>query len=116
MTEEECNAAIGNLIKQYADNERNLSALKTEIRDLRYALRNLSDAIERPASVKVSETDGNKIFQIDYQTRKDLTTSALNRLYKLLSDYHDSIGRKKEMESDLKQANLENLIVEETDY
>ena len=109
MSPGETNEAIGKLIQDYSANEKTLAAINSEIRDIRYMLRDISNDLEIPQNIKVSD-NGDKVFLIGYQGDKHLNVSALDRLYTLITDYHTVKGKKNDMEVDLKQAGLENMI------
>jgi len=94
MTQNECNEAIGKLVKDYADNETRLVALRRRVDETGTALRVLGKKLERPEDVPPAEA----------------TAVDLADLKSLLVDFHQANDDKTRMEANLEQAGLGNLI------
>ena len=111
MTQDERDAAIGKLIKQYSDNEQTIAALRSELLGMKHFLNNLYKGLDNPKDVIPTETAGEKGFETIY-AHGPIPASEIDRLHVLLTDYHAAIDNKKELEPLLKQAGLENLITQ----
>ena len=98
MTQQECNAAIGKLVRDYADNEIRLVALRRRIEEIATSLRVLGKKLERPRDVAVDE-----IAEVDFAG-----------LRPVLVELHEAECAGTEMEVHLEAAGLGSLIRKRT--
>ena len=103
-------AAIGALVREYAENERKIAALLSQLDTIGKGLRLLGDALEQnPARIELTSQEFR--FQSIGQRRvvpDTVIQAAVIREH--LSELRAALGDKRRMEDRLKQANMENLI------
>ena len=100
MTNEEITNGIGELVTRYAENEKQLALLKTQIRDFADVLSGLAQALKAPERVEALDRPALKTYApgsivVDGEA-----------IWDAVNQYQEALKEKAELESSLDQAGL----------
>ena len=103
-------AAIGALVREYAENERKIAALLSHLDTIGKGLRLLGDALaHNPQQIELTSQEF-RFGSLGQRRGVPDTVIQVAVIRECLSELQTSLEDKRRMESRLEQANMENLI------